>query len=111
MANGDGRSKAPYIILCSGRTAALATNDPANKICYTSECAAAFMSHLEITRPGEVTDEEYEQVSELQHAMMGVVTTEKKREADEMCQHMFGLLNGIEQRLRIQDAEAQPATH
>jgi hypothetical protein len=100
MSNGTGQSKAPYIIICAGQTGVRSVDNPSHKITYASECAADFMKHMEITRPGQVSDEDFETVSDLQHAMMNVVASATLAEAEKLCKDMFTLLRGIEDRLR-----------
>lgn len=92
-------SKENYIIICSGETAVRAAQNPSDMICYASECAAELLKHLAITRPGEVTQEEYAAVSRLQHTMMDVVENVNRSYAKELCAQMFELLVGIERRL------------
>jgi hypothetical protein len=100
MANGDtGQSKAPYIIICSGRIEVLAAkNNPAEQIAAASRAAADLTTFYDLK--GWLTIEDSEPISELQNSMMTMLFNGdmKQGEAEKMVRDMFTMLSLLEQR-------------
>lgn len=59
-----------YIILCGGRINVLKATDAQSVIAAASDCAVQAVSLLEVLHPGEMTVEQAEAVTALQHYMM-----------------------------------------
>lgn len=63
-------SKANYIIICNGRTQALAANDPKSALMSAAQCAAAVVNNLSLGFP-ELSQSDVKPVSDLLHKVMG----------------------------------------
>lgn len=87
-------SGANYVIICSGRIAALSTLNPIQKIRAASDCAAQLTSHIEATHKG--TQPDVSAVSALQHEMMDNMLTMSDAEVDQKVAEMFDLLDALE---------------
>ena len=92
-------SQANYIIICKGRIDILLANTYMDKIGFASACATDLVKHIEVTRPGELPEEDAKKISDLQHVMMESIPTVKKSEAEAMVADMFTLLDALEDKL------------
>jgi hypothetical protein len=99
-------SQENYIIICSGRGEVLVNEgDPQRQVLAAMQCAERLVTHVALVYPqlpGGL-EADVEVVSHLQHAMMEVLPTIKKPEAEKMVADMFVLLDAIE--AKVQHAE------
>lgn len=63
-------SQANYIIICRGRTRALAANDPFEQLLIAADCAASVVDNLSIRFP-ELSYRDIKPISDLLHDVMG----------------------------------------
>lgn len=100
MSQPPAGSRAPYIIICSGRIAAAATDDPVQKLKAASDCATALVCHLAIVHGDDLTSTDTQPISDLQHFMMDNLLTLKKDEAEVKVKEMIGLLYQLEDKFQ-----------
>lgn len=93
-------SKAPYIIICQGRTEVLDENTASKKICAASRCASELVQHMALVHKNKLTFEDTKPISDLQHEMMDDLKKYTKREATEKCEEMFTLLYALEDKFQ-----------
>lgn len=106
MANGEtvGASRAPYIIICNGRIELAVAPNGFQMLRAASNCATALVTYY----GQRLTDADTKPISNLQHEMMEVVEGHKStgthstgfRNADEMVDEMFALLDALEQKMK-----------
>lgn len=106
MANGEAvsASRAPYIIICNGRIDVALAKNGFEMIRSASHAAANLVTYY-----GErLTDADTRPISQLQHEMMDVVEgrgaprtqSTEFRDAVEMVNEMFALLDALEQKMK-----------
>jgi hypothetical protein len=98
MSQPPSGSRAPYIIICSGRIAASATNDPVQKLKAISDCATALVSHLAVVHGDQLTFEDTQPISDLQHEIMDGLHEFSKDDAEEKVRDMVRLLYRLENK-------------
>lgn len=96
MPKPRGHNPSIYIIICGGRINNLRAVSPQDKIGAASECAVRLVSQLELLYPGDITKEQSQPITDLQHEMMDNMTTWTKAEAESKVVEMFDLLDALE---------------
>lgn len=91
-------SRAPYIIICSGRTAEMGAGSIAERIIAASNCAAQLCAFLETNHGSEVEPDDFREVSDLQHYLMDNMDKLKPQEATAKIKEMFKLLYELEHK-------------
>jgi len=94
MANGDGQSKAPYIIICNGRIEVLAAKTPAEQLVAASRAAMRLTSFYD--QKGWLDYEDSKPISDLQHRMMDLMNVKEKGDVQGMVTEMFEKLDALE---------------
>lgn len=97
MSNGSGQSKAPYIIICSGRIDVRAAGGSAKqqRLKAASDAARNLVSYYR----DKVTGEQTQPISALQHEIMDNIDTWNNHEVDNAVTLMFELLDELEDEI------------
>lgn len=102
MSGPPAGSRAPYIIICAGRTAEMGATSVSDKIIAVSNCAAQLCAFLETNHGSKVESDAFREVSDLQHELMvcleNKTTPPKKKEIAEKIKQMFKLLYELEDK-------------
>ena len=93
----DGGSRAPYIIICNGRIEVAVSKNGMEMMRAASRCATALVTYY----GDKLTTIDTLPISDLQHQMMDLLNSRKVvRDAGEMVDEMFALLDELEQKFQ-----------
>lgn len=89
-------SLANYVIICNGRINVQAAHGPTGKIQAVSQCATESVKFY----GDRITERDIKPISDLQHEMMDMLSGRRTvKNADEMVDEMFALLEELEDRM------------
>jgi len=91
-------SLSQYVIICKGKIDFATGKDVPAKIRALSDAAANLTSHIEITRPGKLTEADIKPISDLQHELMNHAQTITKDRIEIYGVEMFTMLDALEDK-------------